>query len=137
MSHPERSRVLTALCLLSFIGSGGGFLLYFLAALFFEKSVDVILKYSSLHSADPLSPVYFLLFALFFLISLTGVTLMWKMKKYGFYVYAAAQIIILAWPLLWLGKEAFSAVAMIFTVLFVVLYASRLPEFTNHRTQLF
>lgn len=128
MTHPERSRILTALCLLSFIGSGGGLLLYLAATVFFKNSVDIILKFSSLHSPESLSPLYFLIFSLFFLISITGVIRIWHLKRSGFYIYTIAQFLILAWPLIWLGKDAFSAVSLIFTTLFVVLYASRLRE---------
>jgi hypothetical protein len=124
MNHPERPRVLTALCLLSFIGSGGGFLLYLAASLFFDRAMEIVLKFSSMHTAEPLTPVYFLLFSLFFLISLLGVIRMWNRKRSGFYIYFGAQALILAWPLLWMGEAAFSAVALIFTGLFVAAYAS-------------
>ncbi|MFZ5430832.1 MAG: hypothetical protein ACOZDD_11415 [Bacteroidota bacterium] len=122
MNNSDRPRVLEALCMLSFLGSGGGFLLYLAAAVFYRKAQEIVLKFSSLHTTDGLSPLYFLLFSLFFLISLLGVIRMWNLKRSGFYMYTAAQVMILSWPLAWMGLEAFSATALIFTVLFLGAY---------------
>jgi hypothetical protein len=128
MINPARPRVLEALCFLSFLGSGGGFLLYLPAAVFYGKAQEIILKYSSLHTMDGLSPLYFLLFSLFFLVSLFGVIRMWNLKRNGFYIYAAAQILIFSWPLAWMGMEAFSATSLIFTVLFLGAYAAQVSK---------
>lgn len=122
MNNSDRPRVLEALCMLSFLGSGGGFMLYLAAAVFYRKAQEIVLKFSSLHTTDGLSPLYFLLFSLFFLISLLGVIRMWNLKRSGFYMYTAAQVMILSWPLAWMGLEAFSATALIFTVLFLGAY---------------
>lgn len=122
MNNSDRPRVLEALCMLSFLGSGGGFLLYLAAAVFYRKAQEIVLKFSSLHTTDGLSPLYFLLFSLFFLISLLGVIRIWNLKRSGFYMYTAAQVMILSWPLAWMGLEAFSATALIFTVLFLGAY---------------
>lgn len=125
MNTTERPRVLEALCLLSFIGSGGGALFYFLAGAFYGKSQEYILKYSSMHSTEELSAVYFLLMGFLFGSSFFGVHRMWKLKRSGFFIYLAAQLTILMLPLLWLGTGAFSAVVLIFTVLFAGAYASQ------------
>lgn len=122
MNNSDRPRVLEALCMLSFLGSGGGFLLYLAAAVFYRKAQEIVLKFSSLHTTDGLSPLYFLLFSLFFLISLLGVIRMWNLKRSGLFIYTAAQVMILSWPLIWMGLEAFSATALIFTVLFLGAY---------------
>ena len=122
MNNSDRPRVLEALCMLSFLGSGGGFLLYLAAAVFYRKAQEIVLKFSSLHTTDGLSPLYFLLFSLFFLISLLGVIRMWNLKRSGLFIYTAAQVMILSWPLAWMGLEAFSATALIFTVLFLGAY---------------
>jgi hypothetical protein len=125
MNKPERPKVLKALCMLSFSGSGGGFLLYMAAAIFYEKTQKIVLEYSSMHSTEQVPPHYFFLFGLLFGISFYGVTLMWKMRKTGFFIYLIAQLAIFSFPLIWIGKDAFSAVAMIFTVLFVGAYLSQ------------
>ncbi len=123
MNQPERPRVLEALCMLSFLGSGGGMLLYLAAAIFYGKTQEIIVKYSSMHSTEQVPPVYFFIFSFLFAVSLFGVIQMWKMKKAGFFIYLAAQMAIFSFPLLWIGKEAFSAVALIFTTIFCLAYA--------------
>jgi hypothetical protein len=131
MNKTDRPRVLESLCWLSFLGSGGGFVLYTAAAIFYDTSQRIILKYSSLNSVDHLPPVYFLLFSILFAVSLYGVSRMWILKKAGFFIYTIAQLAILLLPVLWMGKAAFSAVALIFTLLFIGAYASQLSKLTG------
>jgi hypothetical protein len=134
MNKTDRPRVLESLCWLSFLGSGGGFVLYTAAAIFYDTSKGFILKYSSLSSVDHLPPVYFLLLSLLFSVSLYGVSRMWMLKKTGFFIYAMAQLAILILPVLWMGKAAFSAVALIFTLLFIGAYASQFSKLTGIQT---
>lgn len=125
MNQPERPRVLEALCMLSFIGSGGGMMLYLAAAIFYEKTQNIVIEYSSMHTTEQVPAIYFLLFGFLFAISLYGVILMWKRRKAGFFVYLLAQLSIFSFPLIWIGLEAFSAVAMIFTAMFIGAYATQ------------
>ena len=111
------------LCLMSFMGSGGGALLYLLAAIFYTQAQDIILRFSSAHTTEMISPIYFFLLSLLFVTSLFGVWSMWRLQRKGYFVYVAAQVMILLYPLIWLGKPAFSAVAVIFTSLFVAVYS--------------
>lgn len=131
MENPGRPPLLEALCLLSFAGSGTGFLLSLAAALFFGTAENLISTLSSVGDTTPLSPAYFFLFSIFFLASLAGVFMMRRLRRQGFFIYMAARAAILVFPALVLGKEAFSAVAIIFTLLFVVLYASQYKNFNG------
>ena len=125
MEHNPRPRQLEALCLMSFIGSGAAALLYLTGSVFFEKASDIIIEYTSAHSTEQISPRYFLTLAVLYILSLQGVNEMWKLQRRGFFVYTAAQLAILAVPLLRMGEDAFSAVSVIFTVLFIVAYATQ------------
>lgn len=125
MEHNPRPRQLEALCLMSFIGSGAAALLYLTGSVFFEKASDIIIEYTSAHSTEQISPRYFLTLAVLYILSLQGVNEMWKLQRRGFFVYATAQLAILAVPLLRMGEDAFSAVSVIFTVLFIVAYATQ------------
>ena len=115
--------MLEALCLLSFAGSGIGLLLYLGTGLFYPSAEKIITDWTDITTTEKLSAPYFLFFSMFFGLSFWGVLLMWKLKRSGFYLYLLAQIAIVAYPLILLGKEAFSSVSLIFSVLFVVLYA--------------
>lgn len=114
---------LEALSLLSYAGSGLGFLLYCAAGLFFEKSLEIVELHSAWDYPGLLSPLYFFLMGGLSLLSLVGVFLMWNLRKRGFLLYTAAQTARLALPWLWLGAGAFSSVVLVFTLLFVAGYA--------------
>lgn len=120
----QRPPFLSALCLLTFIGSSIGFIGYFLAALFFEKTSELIVKYSSWHSTETISPLYFTLLMALFAISLSGAIRMWKLHRDGFFLYVFAQLAILFVPVMWIDWQAFSTTNAIFTAIFISGYLS-------------
>lgn len=118
----NRPAFLSALCILTFIGSGIAFLGYFAASLFFEKTKEIIVQHSSWHSAEILSPAYFTLLMALYALSLTGAIRIWKLHRDGLYLYVFAQLIILFLPAIWLNWQAFSVTNAIFTVIFMTGY---------------
>ena len=126
----KRTNLLKALCILTFIGSTGSFILYFLASLFFDEAADLIIKYSNWHSVEAISPFYFTLFMALSAVSLVGAIRMWKLHRDGFFIYSIAQIIILFLPVVWLGWNSFSATGVIFTTIFVGGYALNWKSFS-------
>jgi hypothetical protein len=76
-----------------------------------------------MHSTVAISPLYFAFFMALSAVSLAGALRMWKLHRDGFFFYAAAQIIMLALPVFWLGSNSFSAPGAIFTGVFLVGYA--------------
>ncbi|GAB1451868.1 hypothetical protein MASR2M47_19240 [Draconibacterium sp.] len=114
-----RTNLLSALCILTFIGSTASFIGYFLASLFFEKASELIIKYSNWYSVEAISPIYFTLFMALSAVSLVGGIRMWKLHRDGFFIYVFAQIIILFLPVVWLGWHSFSATGAIFTTIFI------------------
>jgi hypothetical protein len=125
----QRPPFLSALCLLTFMGNSIGFIGYFLAALFFEKTSELIIKYSSWHSTEAISPLYFTLLMALFALSLTGAIRMWKLHRDGFFLYVFAQLSILFVPVLWIDWQALSTTNAIFTTIFVVGYGLNLKFF--------
>jgi hypothetical protein len=124
----NRPSLLSALCILTFIGSGTAFIGYFTASLFFEQTQKIIIEYSSMHSTEGLTPLYFTALMALYAISLTGAIRMWKLHRDGLYLYIAAQIIILFLPSVWLGWESFSTTNTIFTTIFVLGYLIHLKN---------
>ena len=114
--------LLKALCILTFVGSTASFIMYFLASVFFEKASQIIVKYSSWFSVDAISPFYFTLFMALSAISLVGAIRMWKLHRDGFFVYTAAQIVLLFLPVIWIGWNSFSDSGAIFSLIFIVGY---------------
>jgi len=118
-----RPDLLSALCLLTFAGSGGGFIAYFLAALFFEKASAFIVKYSSAYTTEAISPMYFTLLMALSAVSLAGAIRMWKLHRDGLFIYTIAQTGLIFLPVFWLGWNSFTVPGAIFTGVFVVGYA--------------
>lgn len=117
-----RPDFLSALCLLTFISSTVTFIGYFLAAVFFEKVSEMIIKYSAWHSVEAISQLYFTVLMALSAMSLTGAIRMWKLNRDGFYLYFFAQILIVFLPIFWIDAEAFSVSSALFTGLFIVGY---------------
>ena len=114
-----RPPFLSALCILTFIGSTIGFIGYFLASLFFERTSELIIKYSSWHSVETISPLYFTVLMALFAFSLTGAIRMWKFHRDGLFLYSISQIVILFLPVVWINWNAFSVSNTIFTTVFI------------------
>ncbi len=123
MENNKRPDLLSALCILTFLGSGFAFFGYFFASLFFDKASELIIKYSSWHSTDAISPLYFTTLMALYAVSLSGAIRLWKLHKDGFFIYSGAQIIILILPVVWINKDAFSVTNLIFTGIFILGYA--------------
>jgi len=122
----NRPSLLSALCILTFIGSGIAFLGYFAASLFFDQTKEIIVKYSSMHSAESLSPLYFTALMALYALSLVGAIRIWKLHRGGFYLYLLVQLLILFLPPVWMGWESFSTTNAIFTIVFIAGYSMNL-----------
>jgi len=121
-NQKKRPPFFSALCILTFIGSTVGFIAYFLASLFFEKTSEFIIKYSSWYSVDAISPIYFTVLMVLFALSLTGAIRMWKFHRDGFYLYVLSQITVLFLPVVWISWNAFSETNAVITGAFIIGY---------------
>lgn len=126
MNTIHRNDFLSALCILSFAGSGFRLVLFLLAALFFERAAGIIVEYSAWHSAGAVNAGYFAIVMLLAAVSLAGAWRMWNLHRDGFFIYAAAQISGVLAPVLWIGSEALSSVNVVFTAVFICGYALNL-----------
>ncbi len=124
----KRPPLLSALCILTFIGSTTAFVGYFLAAVFFEQVGRLILQYSSWHSTETVSPLFFTLLMVFYAVSLIGAIRMWKLHRDGFLYYTVSQLAILLIPVIWVNWNAFSFTNLIFILVFITGYAFNLKN---------
>lgn len=122
MNKKERPDLLSAFCILTFIGSSIGFVLYFLASLFFEEASEIIIRYSSWHTVDKISPLYFTIFMAMYAVSLAGAIRIWKQHRDGLFLYILAQFIIMFLPVVWINSHSFSTTNAIFTAVFIIGY---------------
>ena len=113
----KRPVFLSVLCILTFIGSGIA-LLFSLIGLVASGAVE------SLSASIPGMPdldhgfLKTLIMVLLVAGSLFGAILMWQLKKVGFYIYAAANVILLFISFGWF--------ALIFTAAFIIMYGVNL-----------
>ena len=119
MEKQKRPTLLSTLCVMSFIGSGVAFLGYFIASLFFEEAIEAIVRFSSWHTTDKISPLYFTILMALNSFSLIGAIRIWKYHRDGMFIYLIAQLGILFFPSIWVGWEAFSYTNLIFTLIFI------------------
>lgn len=137
-SEPEvpikRTKVLTILCILSFIGGGLSifgalvYVVFFDEILNFFASSDSDLYQELFKSLSVLSPSYFLYELLFATTSIVGVIFMWQSRKLGFHIYTISNILILSLPLLF-GVGSFNYPNLIIiTGPFIVLYFFQLKQ---------
>lgn len=112
----QRPTFLTVLCILTFIGSGLGVLFSLLGILGLGATNSFLSNYAgAAASSGMLKPILILIFSG---ASLYGAIMMWSLKKMGYYLYVAAQILIVAFGFSWIG--------LFFAALFIVLYGLNL-----------
>jgi hypothetical protein len=117
METAKRPGFLTALCVLTFIGSGLGTLFMILATVGMGALMESIPGMADLMGGGT---AYFAVGAILSAGSLYGAIQMWKLKKIGFFIYAAAGVLGIITPLLF--GISFSTMGAIFPILFIVLY---------------
>ena len=114
----QRPTFLTVLCILTFIGSGLGVLFNLLGIFGLGALTGFLAKYGGADiDSGILNPILMLIFSAG---SLYGAIMMWSLKKLGFYLYVAAQVLIVAF--------GWSIMALIFAALFIVLYGLNLKH---------
>jgi hypothetical protein len=132
MDQHKRSPLLEALCILSFAGNGIAIGMYLIATVWNQPAREWIKEWSSIFDVTRLTTSYFLIFTILYAFSFFGVLMMWRLKKKGFLLYVISQTAILFLPSFWQGKPVFTSVVIIFTVLFIALYASELLITKRH-----
>lgn len=65
---------------------------------------------------------FFLCSALLYGLSLTGVILMWNLRKSGFHLYTLAQLLVMLVTLLFQGRERLPLGNIMLTLLFITYY---------------
>jgi hypothetical protein len=142
---PKRSTVLTVFLVLTFIGSGFNFIGNAYTSLAFENVLEMIddLVYDDSMAAfaaffeqaakvmEKGGVLYYGILTLLALVSLTGAFLIWKLNKFGFHLYASAQILMLFIPMVFGMIKYPGLFATALTALFIWVYARELKVFNK------
>lgn len=107
----QRPVFLTVLCILTFIATGLG-LLFGIIGLVAAGAIESFAQYLPIGVDGGI--VKSIISLLLIVASLYGAIQMWKLKKLGFYIYAAANVIMLI--------MGFGIFALIITAAFLVMY---------------
>ncbi len=114
VQEKKRPVFLTVLCILTFIGSGLGVLFGLLAIVAAGAIEGLLESIPGMQSLGGSSMLLLIVSVLLSAASLFGAIMMWQLKKMGYFIYAAAQIVALI--------IGFTVAGLIFTLLFLVLY---------------
>ena len=122
---------LRVLLVLSMIGSGMSLLTYLMMACFLPQFREVYEANQQLFPEQlttayermlEVPQLFYAASLVLYALSLTGVILMWKLRKSGFHCYALAQLLLLLLPVLFLGRAYLGLGDIMFTLLFVTAY---------------
>ncbi len=131
-TKPQRSKLLTILCILTFIGSGMNVISGTLIFLFFDAFKVVaaeMAKTFNLPGVDMLTEgprLFFAVSALIYAGSIAGAILMWQLRKIGFHVYTISQILLVVAPMYFYKLPGPGITDILFAGVFVFLYSTNL-----------
>lgn len=111
-----------SVCIFSIIGSSIGIISMFISIFFFRIVTEKISLLTNITATEKLSTHYFAMLMAAFSLSLAGAIKLFRLQRAGLYFYLTAQAMILFFPLIWLGSNAFSVTNAIFTLLFSGVY---------------
>lgn len=126
----KRSDLLTILCILSFIGSGLAAFSNLVLLLTYDELGPMLEEMNFDIEAFKLvlsgGKSFFISGFFLYVISLAGVLGMWRLRKIGFHLYAAAQLFILILPVVSIDGFPFSIPGMLVTGAFIFGYFTQL-----------
>jgi len=121
--------LLKILCVFTFIGSGLGVFSYGIIGLihdFFSSNLSLIPDEQNRELIEMMLSAgrsFFFLNALLYAVSFFGTILIWRLKKVGFHLYTASQILLLILPMVFIKGFPTNGISIILTSLFVIGYS--------------
>ncbi len=120
---------LKILCIITFVGSGLGFISYGIIGLirdYFSRNLTLIPDEQNRELIGLLlsaGRMFFFLNALLYGVSFAGALLLWRMKKMGFHLYTASQLLLLILPLAFIKGFPMPGASIFMTILFIWGYS--------------
>ncbi|HNW53712.1 MAG TPA: hypothetical protein PKN21_05535 [Bacteroidales bacterium] len=120
---------LKILCVMTFIGSGLGFISYGIIGLnpqYFLSNLSLAPDEESRELIAMLlstGRTFLLLNALFYGISFAGALLLWKLRKVGFHLYTASQLLLLILPMAFIKGFPMPGTSIFMTLIFIWGYS--------------
>jgi hypothetical protein len=129
---PPNLVLLKVLCVFTFVGSGLGFISYGVIGLvhdYFSNNLSLIPDEKNRELIEIMlsgGRMFFLLNAVLYAVSFAGSVFLWKMKKVGFHLYTASQLLLLILPLLYIKGFPMPGTSIFLTILFIWGYSGYL-----------
>ena len=117
--------LLKVLCVITFIGSGLGLLSYGIIGLihgFFSSNLSLIPDEQNRELIEMMlsaGRIFFFLNAILYAVSFAGALFLWRMKKIGFHLYTASQLLLLILPLAYIKGFPMPGTNIFLTILFI------------------
>ena len=126
----RRPELLTILCILTFIGSGLAAFSNLVIFLTYDE-MDVLMKEMKFELDEVMLMLsggkrFFITGFFLYGISLIGAMAMWRLRKAGFHLYAAAQAFLVILPVATIDDFPFSIFGLLVTGAFIFGYATQL-----------
>jgi len=121
--------LLKILCVFTFIGSGLGFVSYGIIGLihsFFSQNLALIPDEQNRELIQMMlsaGRTFFFLNAILYAASFAGSVLLWQMKKKGFHLYTASQLLLLILPMAYIKGFPMPGTNIFLTILFIWGYS--------------
>ena len=130
----KRPKLLTVLCILTFIGSGlNAFsnlmvFIFFNASMAFAAELVKAFKLPGMELFLEAKPIYFAVSAVINALAVAGAIMMWQLRKYGFHIYTVAQILVILAPMYFFRLPGPDFFSILLSGVFVMLYGSTLKK---------
>lgn len=117
--------LLKVLCVITFVGSGLGFLSYGIIGIihgFFSSNLSMIPDEQNRELIKLMlsaGRMFFFLNAFLYAVSFAGALLLWRMKKSGFHLYTASQLLLLIIPMAFIKGFPMPGTNIFLTILFI------------------
>ena len=131
-NKPQRPRLLTVICILTFVGSGMNLISSIVIFLFFDTFKIVaanLAKSLNLPGMEMLiegPSIFFAATALIYAVAITGALLMWQLRKLGFHVYTISQILLVIAPMYFFKLPGPGVTDILLAGSFILLYSMNL-----------
>ena len=123
----DRPKLLTVLCVLSYIMGGIASFSYFMIFSMYSEIMPQLAEAGDQFPGFKMflgaGRSFFLTGFVLYFISIIGVSLMWRFRNAGFHFYTGAQVMILLMPLFYIQDFPFPFFDGVLTLLFILLYS--------------
>ena len=129
---PQRSGVLSVLCILTFIWSGMGLFSSLIFSLFYDPMVEMLKKFVEMAKFPGMETIldapqsYYIAYSFCFAGSIAGAAWMWRLRRLGFHIYTISQILLIISQMYFLKLPGPSVLDVIISAIFIVLYSRHL-----------